>query len=77
VFLSCAVPELQRRLREQGGGDRPSLTGADPVSEVATVLEARLPTYRELADVEIDVTRHSPETAASRVCEAARKTHAG
>jgi shikimate kinase len=63
VYLRCDTGELARRLARDGG-DRPSLTGADPIDEIEAVLEAREPTYRELADVVYDVTRTSPETAA-------------
>jgi shikimate kinase len=56
VYLSCPVEELRRRLRE-GGRDRPSLTGADPVEEVQRVLGDREALYRAAADVVIDAGR--------------------
>jgi shikimate kinase len=63
VYLHCEVGELARRLA-RNGGDRPSLTGADPIDEIRPMLEAREPTYRQLADVVYDVTRATPEAAA-------------
>jgi shikimate kinase len=63
VYLRCDVDELAGRLSGEVG-DRPSLTGADPVDEIQAVLEAREPTYRRLADVVYDVTGVSPEAAA-------------
>jgi shikimate kinase len=63
VYLRCDTAELSRRLAADTG-DRPSLTGADPVSEIQAVLDAREPTFRRLADVEYDVTDVSPEAAA-------------
>jgi shikimate kinase len=60
AFLNAAVPVLQRRIRE--GGGRPSLTGRGAAAEVGEVLAARLPLYREVADVEVD-TGAEPATA--------------
>jgi shikimate kinase len=66
VYLHCDTGELARRLARDGG-DRPSLTGAGPMEEIQTVLEAREPTYRQLADVVYDVTGVSPEAAAVEI----------
>jgi shikimate kinase len=66
VYLHCDVKELVRRL-SRDVGDRPSLTGADPVDEIRTVLEARETTYLELADFVCDVTNATPETAADSI----------
>ncbi len=63
VYLRCDIDEIARRLARHGG-DRPSLTGADPIDEIRIVLEAREPTYRLLADIVYDVTRVTPEAAA-------------
>ncbi len=60
VYLRCSVDELTRRLARDTG-DRPSLTGRDPVQEIADVLGEREPTFRGLADLEYDVTDASPE----------------
>jgi shikimate kinase len=66
IFLSCEIDELARRL-SRDVGDRPTLTGTDPIGEMQTVLEAREPTYRQLADFVYDVTSVSPETAAVEI----------
>ncbi len=63
IYLRCDAAELKRRL-EARTGDRPSLTGADPAAETATVLQTREPVYRLLADHEYDVTTTSPECVA-------------
>ena len=60
IYLRCTVDELTRRLARDTG-DRPSLTGRDPVHEIADVLGEREPTFRGLADLEHDVTDASPE----------------
>lgn len=72
IYLRCDPEELARRLQEAGGGgggkggagDRPSLTGLEPAAEVRSVLAEREPVYRELAELELDVTEGSPEEAA-------------
>ena len=51
VYLACSVEMLQGRLAAEGAGDRPSLTGVDPVAEIASVLGERAPVYEALADV--------------------------
>jgi shikimate kinase len=68
VYLRCDPDQLARRLARDGG-DRPSLTGAGPIEEIRTVLEAREPTYKQLADVVYDVTRATPEAAAVTIEE--------
>ncbi len=66
VYLRCATDELTLRLAGKAG-DRPSLTGADVVEEIPVVLAAREPTYRRLADLEIDVTITTPSTAVEAI----------
>ncbi|MHC4416103.1 MAG: shikimate kinase [Planctomycetota bacterium] len=66
VYLRCAANELARRLTRQPG-DRPPLTGSDPVAEISPVLAAREPTYRRLADLELDVTDTLPEETAGQL----------
>ena len=63
VYLQCVVEELHRRLAGRTG-DRPSLTGGDPVRETAAVLTAREPVYRRLADHECDVSTTPPQQVA-------------
>ncbi|MEO1130564.1 MAG: shikimate kinase [Planctomycetota bacterium] len=51
VYLRCAPEELRRRLEITGAGaDRPSLTGADPLDEIASVYAQRDPVYVSIAD---------------------------
>ena len=68
IYLRCDVEELRRRLSNDTG-DRPSLTGADPVVESGRVLAAREPVYRQLADHEYDVTSTTPGGAADALAE--------
>lgn len=55
VYLRASAAVLGARLRASGMAGRPSLTGADPIGEVAAVLAARDPLYVSLADVVVDV----------------------
>ena len=50
VYLECEIEELARRLRA-APGDRPSLTGADALEEIAAVLARRRAVYEATADV--------------------------
>jgi shikimate kinase len=66
IYLSCERPELRRRL-EQMPGDRPSLTGAALSEELATVLAAREPTYRQIADFTLDVSALAVDQVATQL----------
>jgi len=66
AYLSCEVGELQRRLSSQSG-DRPSLTGIDPVDEVEVVLEDRKATYDALADFVCHTAHATPEESAMKI----------
>jgi shikimate kinase len=50
VYLEASVDTLRKRLIHDPG-DRPSLTGADPIDEIANVLAHRDPVYRNLASI--------------------------
>ncbi|MDG2054692.1 MAG: shikimate kinase [Phycisphaerales bacterium] len=52
VYLDCSLETLTARLQraQAEGDDRPSLTGADVVEEVAAVLAERKPVYEAIAD---------------------------
>jgi shikimate kinase len=50
VYLYADAETLRSRLRDADNSDRPSLTGADPLSEIDAVLARRDPLYRDLAD---------------------------
>ncbi|MDP7029903.1 MAG: shikimate kinase [Phycisphaerales bacterium] len=53
LWLRCSIETLQRRLRADPG-DRPSLTGEDPVLEASAVAASRAEDYRRMADGVID-----------------------
>ncbi len=66
VWLSTPAPVLVERLRFEGG-DRPALTDAGLLDEVASVLEARSPLYRECADVTVHTSTLAPEAVADMI----------
>ena len=53
VWLRVSATELARRMRADPT-PRPSLTGGDPLEEIATVLARREPLYAEVASITID-----------------------
>lgn len=53
VYLWAPASVLRARLASSLG-DRPSLTGVDPLEEIEAVLAARDPLYRRLADAVVD-----------------------
>jgi shikimate kinase len=55
VYLRATAAALEARLRRTDVSTRPSLTGKDPVAEIADVLAVRDPAYRELADLVLEV----------------------
>ena len=57
VYLRADAETLAARIRAQGKGRRPSLTGAAPDEEVPAVLAAREPLYRAVAHLEVDAAR--------------------
>ncbi len=63
IYLCCDPAALRRRL-EADPGDRPSLTGSDPLEEIEAVAAARDPLYRQAADVVLDVSNLTPRDAA-------------
>lgn len=57
LYLRANIATLRARLKGEinaGIGDRPSVTGADPVKEIGTLFRARDPVYGELADHAVD-----------------------
>src|SRR4051812_39456850 len=67
VAWLTADPELLAgRLRADPDGlaNRPSLTGAGTLEEIARVLEERTPLYRAVADAFVDTGRKTPAQAA-------------
>jgi shikimate kinase len=65
VWLREDLRVLQERLR--AGGDRPSLTGADPAEELIAVAARREALYREVAELAIDCEGASANEVARRV----------
>lgn len=56
VYLAAPAATLRERLRHGGVSERPSLTGADPISEIDSVLADRDPLYRQLAGDVLDTS---------------------
>jgi shikimate kinase len=66
VYLSAGAAELRRRMRG-AGHERPSLTGADPLSEIDAVLTRRDPLYRDLAGDVLETEGLGVEAALQRL----------
>jgi shikimate kinase len=66
VYLRCEVSALQTRLAATPG-DRPSLTGVDPIEEIEAVVRSRETTYQALADLACETTNAMPEDAARQI----------
>lgn len=60
VYLRCDSDELRERLSQQPG-DRPSLTGDDPLEEIKAVLSRREPVYQGLTDRVIETADQTIE----------------
>lgn len=69
VWLRAEPAELARRLEadHRAGAERPSLTGAGTIAEIAHVLEARHAFYAEVADAAIETPGHRPEELAEQI----------
>jgi shikimate kinase len=65
IYLRADAPALAKRLAASNNAHRPSLTGADPLVEIATVLATRDPLYLRLATDVIEVGSAS----AGEVCD--------
>lgn len=68
AYLRCGIEGLRDRL-EGHRGDRPSLTGADPVDEVDAILSQREPVYLALADQVIDTDHAGVEATADAIAD--------
>ena len=72
VWLMADADTLARRLQSsrRGVDDRPALTSAGTLAEIAGVLEERTPLYREVADVAVPTADRNAEQVADAVLEA-------
>jgi shikimate kinase len=72
AWLSADPETLSRRLRSSRRGveDRPSLTPAGTLAEIADVLEARSSLYREAAHAVVETAGRTPEQVADAVLDA-------
>ena len=69
VWLRADPSVLARRLESDSRGlaDRPALTPVGTLSEIATVLEVRIPLYQELADAVIETGDKTPDEVAAAI----------
>ncbi|MCP4787565.1 MAG: shikimate kinase [Fuerstiella sp.] len=79
VWLTASVATLASRIGRDGTSQRrrPSLTGKSIDDEVADVLEARLPLYKDAATITIDAESESPLQIADRIVAALGDSPAG
>jgi shikimate kinase len=72
AWLTADAAILSRRLEtsRRGVEARPALTSAGTLAEIAAVLEARTPLYREVAHASVDTTDRSAPQVADAVLEA-------
>ncbi len=78
IWLTAAPAVIQARLNQDHCGvpSRPSLTGGDPVSEVAAVLQSRWPRYQAAAQITVDTTDLSVAQVVDRVLAALKEKEA-
>jgi shikimate kinase len=69
VWLRADPTELARRLEsdERGLADRPALTLAGTLAEIAQVLEDRIPLYQDLADTVMETGGKTPDEVAAAI----------
>ncbi|MDR3632700.1 MAG: shikimate kinase [Isosphaeraceae bacterium] len=69
VWLAAPPAVLATRLAADSRGlaDRPALTAAGTLGELAAVLSAREPLYRDLADLVVDTSDRTPEEVVDAV----------
>jgi shikimate kinase len=65
VFLNVGMAEGVQRTGLSAA--RPLLTGMNPRATYKTLLDARLPVYREVATVEVDTDKRTPEEVVAEV----------
>ena len=71
VWLTAGAAELARRLGSDPDGfeQRPALTSAGAVVEIAQVLEVRKSLYEEVADAVIETEGKNPDEVAAAILE--------
>jgi shikimate kinase len=71
VWLRADACVLAHRLESDSRGlaDRPALTPVGTLSEIATVLEVRIPLYQELADAVIETGDKTPDEVADVIVD--------
>jgi len=69
VWLVADPAELAVRLQADARGlaDRPALTSAGTIAELAGVLQARTPLYQEVADLTVETAQRTPEEVATAI----------
>ncbi|PQO42721.1 shikimate kinase [Blastopirellula marina] len=69
IWLTASPEVIARRLAldDTTEARRPSLTGKSPLEEIEEVLNARLPLYKQCADVTIETEGKSPEAVADAI----------
>ncbi len=73
VWLVGDPETIRKRLSNASGvSNRPALTAAGTLGEVETVLQARLPYYREVADIALDTAGRRPGTLANAIEQSLR-----
>lgn len=75
VWLKSPPEIITKRLAADNktGLQRPSLTGADVLQEIETVLGKRLPLYQRFADLEVETSSAPPEEIVARLTESLKR----
>lgn len=76
VWLAAGGPAIRARmaLASERGDARPPLAAADPLEEVDTVLEERIPLYERASDFRVQTDGLSPEAVACAILKARWRT---
>jgi shikimate kinase len=71
VWLKADPDELERRLEADRlrAAERPALTPAGAITEIAQVLEARTPIYHDVADTAIETGGKTPDQVAAAILD--------
>jgi len=71
VWLKATPETILARMSSDAttSGRRPNLTDRGPLDEIVELLRRREPTYRELADLEVDTEGKPPEQLAAEILD--------